>query len=242
MRGVGDEVALRLDRALERVERGVEGPGEPGQLVVAGDLEALVLEQVDVGRDRLGLPGEASDRRQRGAGDEDPEQGGEGDSGGRDQDEQQHLVRERPVDVGDRQTDHQRSARADAVDEHPQVGRADVDVGGEVPVAALPASVLTAELTGIARLPEPTHTKPFWRTSWTSPCALPNAAAAAGVEPEPGVAVAPAAGQAEDRGPRAARLPGTLPLGARAGPAVPGARRRLDHAGSDEQRLGEATQ
>ena len=33
--GVGDEVALGLDRALERVERGVEAPREPGELVVA---------------------------------------------------------------------------------------------------------------------------------------------------------------------------------------------------------------
>ena len=33
--GVGDEMALRLDRALERVQRRIEAPGEPGELVVA---------------------------------------------------------------------------------------------------------------------------------------------------------------------------------------------------------------
>ena len=58
-------MALGLGRALERVERRVEAGGEPGELVLAVDLEPL--GEVGVGRERLGAAGEARHRRKRGA-------------------------------------------------------------------------------------------------------------------------------------------------------------------------------
>ena len=76
--GVGDQLALGVDRALERVERGVEAAGQPGELVVALDLHAL---------GQVGLGGEASvrrvkrrDRRERGAGDHGAQRRGQRDA------------------------------------------------------------------------------------------------------------------------------------------------------------------
>ena len=95
--GVGHEVALRLDRALERVERRVEAAREAGELVLALDLEPL--REVGVGRQRLGAAGEARDRRERGARDDAAEHGRHEDADAADgeQDEQQlRAARGRP--------------------------------------------------------------------------------------------------------------------------------------------------
>ena len=70
---VGDEVALRLDRALERVERRVEAARQARELVVALDLEPL--REVGVGRQRLGAAREARDGRERRARDDAAERG-----------------------------------------------------------------------------------------------------------------------------------------------------------------------
>ena len=121
MGGIGDEVALGLDRALERVERRVEGAAEPGELIVTLDVEPLVLETLGVGRDRLGLRREPRDRRERRPGDEQAEQRREGDAAGRDQAEQQELGVECLVDVGERQRDLERAAARQPGDELAQV-------------------------------------------------------------------------------------------------------------------------
>ncbi len=68
--GVGDQMALGLHRALERVERGVEALRQPRELVVALDLEAP--GQVEAAGERLGLRREPRDRRERCARDERP--------------------------------------------------------------------------------------------------------------------------------------------------------------------------
>ena len=80
-----------------------------------------MLDPLGVGGDRLGLAREPRDRGERGARDEEPEQRGERDPGGRDDDEQQHLVAERVVDLGQRQRDRERAVAADAGDEHADV-------------------------------------------------------------------------------------------------------------------------
>ena len=74
--GVRHQLALRLHRALERVEGGVEAAREAGELVPAHDLHAL--RGVRVGGQLLGARGEARDRRERRAGHERAERGAEG--------------------------------------------------------------------------------------------------------------------------------------------------------------------
>ena len=65
MGGVGDEVALGLDRALEGIERVVEGLSQTAQLAAAADVDPFGVQPVRIGGDRLGLPGEPGDRGQR---------------------------------------------------------------------------------------------------------------------------------------------------------------------------------
>src|SRR5205823_7340871 len=57
VRGVGHQLPLCLHRALERIERGVEAPRQPGELVAALHVEAV--RWVRVRRDRLGATREA---------------------------------------------------------------------------------------------------------------------------------------------------------------------------------------
>src|SRR6202020_682620 len=79
VRGVGDELALRVygvversHRALERIEHRVEAAREPPDLIRADRLDspAEVLRQRDV----LGRLCQALERKHGGAGDEAPEQ------------------------------------------------------------------------------------------------------------------------------------------------------------------------
>ena len=57
MAGVSDELALGLDRAIERLERSVEATGEPRELVASVLLEAV--RRVGVVDHGLGLTREA---------------------------------------------------------------------------------------------------------------------------------------------------------------------------------------
>ena len=61
--GVGDEVALRLGRLLERVERRVEAARQARELVLALDLQPL--REVGIRRSAPRSAGEARHRRQR---------------------------------------------------------------------------------------------------------------------------------------------------------------------------------
>ena len=119
VRGVGHQVALRLHRLLERVEGAVEGLRQPRQLVAAVDVESLLLQTLGVERDRLGLTGEAGDRRQRRACHQQPQQGGDEDPGRGDQGQEQQLVAQGMVDVAQGERDEQRPAPADPGRQHP---------------------------------------------------------------------------------------------------------------------------
>src|SRR5581483_1903496 len=103
MRGVGDEVPLGLDRALQRLQRPVEAVSEAGELGRAALLEPLrAVERVG---DTLGAAREAADRRQRRAADHAAEPGGDEDAGDdRDQEDDEELV-ELVVDGGEGQQD-----------------------------------------------------------------------------------------------------------------------------------------
>ena len=97
VRGVGDHLALRVGGALQGIEGGVVGAGEPAELVVG----AVVMQapgEVGAARDRLRLVGEAPHRRQRGARDERTEHRREGDTTGRDDDEDQEQLAQDAVD------------------------------------------------------------------------------------------------------------------------------------------------
>ncbi len=95
--GVRDQVALRLHRALERVERAVEALRQARQLVAALDLQPA--RQVEVARQRLGALGEARDRRERRARDQRPEQRRQHDAARADQREDQQQPAELVFDL-----------------------------------------------------------------------------------------------------------------------------------------------
>ena len=98
--------------------------------------EALVLDPLGMSRDRLGLAREPGDRRQRGAGDHDPQQGGQQDPGRGDRDQQRQLAGQRMVDVGQRQRHRERAAAADSGHQHADVRAGDRHVGDVVALAA----------------------------------------------------------------------------------------------------------
>ena len=70
--GIGDQVTLRLDRALERLERGVEALRKPRQLVAAADLQPL--GEIEAPRERLRARREPGHRHERRACHEHPEE------------------------------------------------------------------------------------------------------------------------------------------------------------------------
>jgi hypothetical protein len=131
---VGDELALRAHRAFKRVERLVERAGETGELVAADDLQALVLDPLRSGGDRLRLAGEARDRSQRGPCNQDAEQRRQRDPARGDRDQQRQLAGEGVVDVGERQRDRERAFVADARHQHPDVGARHRHVGQVPPL------------------------------------------------------------------------------------------------------------
>ena len=104
VRGVGDELALGGDRALERVEHGVEVLRELADLVVGGDLDPA--PEVLGGGDVAGGLGDRGDRRDDVARDEPPERDRERDAA--EADEREHEPQPREHGVGGLQ----RAARA----------------------------------------------------------------------------------------------------------------------------------
>ncbi len=136
VRGVGDELALRVhgvvERAhgvLERVEHRVEAAGEPPELVFAGGLDA----PAEVARDGdvLGGVGEALERLYGGAGDEPPEQRGERDAADDEQREDQAQAAEQAVDFGQRLGELHDVPLAERLGEHAQVDAVDGGVAQE---------------------------------------------------------------------------------------------------------------
>ena len=88
---VRHELALRLDGALERVERGVEAARQAAELVLRGHVDPV--RGVRVARDLLGAAREAVDRRERGPGHHRGQGGAERHArGAHQQEDQQHAV------------------------------------------------------------------------------------------------------------------------------------------------------
>ena len=136
VRCVGHQIALGLHRALERVERAVERASQTGELVRTHHVESLVLDPLRVGRDRLGLAGEARDRDQRRPRHQEPEQRCEQDAGPADHQRYDQLTTQRIVDRGQRQRDRQSTTRPDSRDQRPDVGAFHAHVREELAVAA----------------------------------------------------------------------------------------------------------
>ncbi len=130
VRGVGDESSLGEARPLERGEHRVEAVGEPSQLSILGDLDAMaeVLRAGDV----FGGAGEPPDRAQSGARDEQAKRGGQRDSACADEDQHEAKVGEGAFDARERQRDLQHAdAAGSALAEHARVHPPDGRVGDE---------------------------------------------------------------------------------------------------------------
>ena len=122
-------------RGLQSVQRAVERPREPRRCVSPLDLEALIGPLRTTG-DRLRAPGEPLDRRKRRARDEEAEQGGQRDTGGRDHRQQRQLAGQSVVDVRQRQRDPERTGVSDPGHEHPDRRPGNGHVGEVLPAAA----------------------------------------------------------------------------------------------------------
>ena len=86
---IGHQMALRLDRALERVEGRVEAAGQARELVAPGHRQAL--GDVETAGERLGPGREAGDRRERRARDQRAEQGRDRDADEADHEQDQGI-------------------------------------------------------------------------------------------------------------------------------------------------------
>ena len=129
MRRIGDELALGASRLLERGEHRVEARGEPAELVVTDNIDALgeVLRLAHA----LDGRGESSYRRERRSCDEQPEACGDHHAAGGDQQQKQPDAVERLVDLVERSRDLDRSARAVREREDAEVLPVDVDIAPE---------------------------------------------------------------------------------------------------------------
>ena len=116
---VGDQVALRRRRVLERVERAVEAAREACQLVASGLLEPV--GQVGIARQRLGHAREPTHGPERRAGDDRAERGGEQDAHPGDDRELHEQVAQLVVDLGQRACDLDRALVADPDRQHAEV-------------------------------------------------------------------------------------------------------------------------
>jgi hypothetical protein len=124
---VGHQVALSLDRALERVECGVEGAREPPEFVRALGLDAL--RGIAVCRQLLGAPREARHRRERGACHEGAEGRAEGHSRRSHEQEHQHHAVELAINLVERACELHSAPIARTARENAQVGAVDRRVG-----------------------------------------------------------------------------------------------------------------
>jgi hypothetical protein len=127
VRGVGDELPLRADRSLERVEHGVERRPEAAELVVGIGLDPLA-QVVRVG-DPLGCGGERAHGPKRTASDDGPDERGERDSGEAGDSEAPAEPAQRIVDVAQRASGNECAPGSERTHVHPQLGSVDLDVG-----------------------------------------------------------------------------------------------------------------
>ena len=121
---------------LERVERRVERVRQARELVASLRFEALA-ERVRAGGDLLGAAGEACDRRERRARDEDPQQRGERDARAAITISSSSWLDSAWSTSCSGSATEQRAARADPGDQHADVGALGVHVGertGRVPL------------------------------------------------------------------------------------------------------------
>ncbi len=130
VRRVGDELALRAGRLLERAEHRVEARREPAELVVAGGLDAL--GQVAGGRDGLRRGRQPPHRGERGARDEKAERRGKRDAGRSDREQDRPDPVQRAVDVGERAHHLERRAWDVPHREHPDVDALDMSVANRL--------------------------------------------------------------------------------------------------------------
>jgi hypothetical protein len=97
VRGVADQLALRLARGLQGAEHRVEGGGQAPGLVIGDGLDAMV--QLARGRDVLGGRGEPPERPRRRARHRDTEPRGQADTADRDREEDPAQPSERVLDI-----------------------------------------------------------------------------------------------------------------------------------------------
>ncbi len=133
VRGVGDELALRVNggverahRALERVEHRVEARRQAPDLVVTCELDPPA--EVLCERDVLGGLGEALQWQHGGAGDQPPEQRRKRDAADVEQREDQAQAAEQVVDFGELLGDLNRAPGRDVLGEDAHVQAVDLGV------------------------------------------------------------------------------------------------------------------
>ncbi len=129
MRRVGDELALRQARALERREHRVEAAREATEVVLAGRVDPV--REILRARHAFGRAAQLADGDERDARDEQPEDGGERDAAEADEREHESQARERAVDVAQRQRDLPDAARRRALGQHSHGRPTDADVAEE---------------------------------------------------------------------------------------------------------------
>ncbi len=125
--GVGHELALCLDRPLERVERGVEAARQPGELLPSPDLHPL--RGIGIGGELLGPPCEPVDRGQRRACHERTQSGAERHASRAHEQEHQQDAVELAVDLVERPGHLERAGVRERLGEHAQVDAVDRRVG-----------------------------------------------------------------------------------------------------------------
>jgi hypothetical protein len=120
VRGIGDELTLRPCRFLERRQHRVEAVGQAADLVPPVALDAAA--EIARLRHVLGRRRQAAHRRERRAGDEQPERRGDRHAPARDQEQDPPDPRQRVVDLAQRPRDLERPPFSDR-------RRDDADVG-----------------------------------------------------------------------------------------------------------------
>ena len=129
VRGVGDELSLRLRRRLERREHRVEGRGEARELVAPVLLDSP--REVARLRHLLSGVGETAHRREHRARDDDAKRGGDGHADERDEEQPVADPRERAVHLVERSRDLQCVPPLERRRQHPHVRPLDMGIGEE---------------------------------------------------------------------------------------------------------------
>ncbi len=171
---VGHELALRLHGALQRVERRVEAARQAAELVIAVHVHAL--GRIGCVGQLLGSPGEAADRRERGARHHRGEPGAERDPGrAHDQQHEQHPV-ELAVHLVERPRELDRAAAGPRAREHAQVRPRDIGICEGLAGTLTPRDLACARVHrhGLSVAPGRRSTSPDGRTTCTDPSGPPN--------------------------------------------------------------------